>query len=70
MRKASFRNHLLAPTRLELAPRPVEGLAGGGNGAVDVLSITLRDCRQQLAGCRISAFEAPARRRSDSFAVD
>jgi hypothetical protein len=55
--------------RLPLAPRPVEGLARGGHGAVDILAIALRDVRQDLAGCRIAAVEGLARRRGHPAAV-
>lgn len=41
-------------------PRPgalVEGLAGGGDGAVDVLAVALGDARDDLAGAGVQRRE-------------
>jgi hypothetical protein len=65
-----LQQYLLTLIRLELAPRPFKGFASGRNCTVDVFGITLRDCREQFTGCRISAFEALARRGIDPFAAD
>ena len=46
--------------RLELAPRAVEGLARGGDGAVDVLGVAFGDMRQDFAGGRVAGFKGLA----------
>ena len=56
--------------RLDLAPRPFEGAASGGDRAVDVLRVALGDRRQQFAGGGIVGLEALAGGGVDPLAVD
>ncbi len=56
--------------RLDLAPRSLEGAAGRGDRAVDVLGIALGDGGEQFAGRRIMRLEFLAGGGVDPFAVD
>jgi hypothetical protein len=55
-----LQQHGLPLGRLPLAPWAGECLARRGDGAVDVLAVTLGDVRQKLAGRGIAAFEGLA----------
>jgi hypothetical protein len=51
-------------------PRPralVEGPAGGGNGAVDVLRVSLGHAGDDLAGARVQRRERPACEKTGSL---
>jgi hypothetical protein len=56
--------------RLDLAPRSLEGTAGGRDRAVDVLGVAFCDRGEQLAGCRIERLELLAGCGIDPFAID
>ena len=53
-----------------LAPRSLEGAAGGGYRTVDVLGVALGDGGEQFAGRWIMSLELLARGGIDPFAVD
>src|SRR6185436_21017149 len=55
---------------LDLAPRPLERPAGGGDRTVDILDIAFGDGRQQLAGGGIMRLEFLAGGSVHPFSVD
>ena len=56
--------------RLDLAPGPFEGAAGGGDRAVDVFLVALGDGCEQFAGGGVVGLEALARGGIDPLPVD
>src|SRR5215472_602258 len=56
--------------RFTLLHGPLEGAAGSGNSAVDVLGIAFGDGREHLTGGRIERLELLPRGSIDPFGVD
>ncbi len=66
-----FQQDAPALARRHVRPRPlVERLAGGGDGAVDILGAGLGDAGERLAGRRVVTIEGLATRGVDHLSAD